>query len=88
MRHAPLLLILSGACALNTVAQSGRRISTSRAATPAAPIQAPLTPEPEVPTTGPAALMSVPERFREREIKSLDKGSFRLADFSRESHCH
>ena len=81
MRHVSLLLILSGACALDTAAQSGRKISTSRADTPAAPIQAPLTPEPEVASTGPATLMSIPERFREREIKSLDKGSFRLSDF-------
>src|SRR4029078_11454347 len=61
--------------------QSGRKISTSRVA-PTAPIQAPLTPEPEPTRESPAAeLISIPERYRDREIKALSKGTFRLSDF-------
>ena len=81
MRNLTLLLILAATSTLNLAVQSGRKISTTRAA-PTAPIQAPLTPEPE-PTSSapPAALLSLPESYREREIKSIDKGSFKLSDF-------
>jgi thiol-disulfide isomerase/thioredoxin len=81
MRSLVLLLILAATSVLTLAVQSGRKISTTRAA-PTAPIQAPLTPEPELPApASPASLMSIPESYREREIKSLEKGSFKLSDF-------
>ena len=81
MRSLVLLLILAATSALTFAVQSGRKISTTRAA-PTAPIQAPLTPEPELPAPASlASLISIPERYREREIKSLDRGSFKLSDF-------
>ena len=81
MRSSVLLLILAATSALTLAVQSGRKISTTRAA-PTAPIQAPLTPEPEPPApASPASLMSIPESYRERDIKSLEKGSFKLSDF-------
>jgi thiol-disulfide isomerase/thioredoxin len=76
-----VLLILGTTSALTLAVQSGRKISTARTA-PTAPIQAPLTPEPEPPVAAsPVSLMSIPESYREREIRSLSKGSFKLSDF-------
>ena len=76
-----LLLVLAVTSSLTLPVQSGRKISTSRVA-PTAPIQAPLTPEPEPTRESPAAeLISIPERYRDREIKALSKGTFRLSDF-------
>ena len=79
----PLLLV--AALAAHAAAQSGRRITT------------PPTPEPQVesltapsvesaPAAGPspsapAEFRALPEGVLRRELQSLDKGSFRLADF-------
>ncbi|MCM3900246.1 MAG: TlpA family protein disulfide reductase [Pyrinomonadaceae bacterium] len=76
-----LLLLLAAASVLNAAAQSGRRATTPRS-TQTAPIQPPLNPEPEFkPAIVPAKLSFLPESFRERQIKALDGGSFRFADF-------
>jgi thiol-disulfide isomerase/thioredoxin len=81
MRRLFLLILLIAAAALNAASQSGRRITTPRSA-PTAPIQPPLNPEPEPrPVTVTSALLFLPESFRERQIKALDSGSFRFADF-------
>ena len=78
------LLILFVALAVNAAAQSGRK-NVRPAAEPAPPIQAPIfsPPPPDLrPTpTEPAALNVVPESLLQRPLKSLDKSSFRLADF-------
>jgi thiol-disulfide isomerase/thioredoxin len=78
-----LLIFLSTAFVVNAIAQSGRRVSTSRPPTPTAPIQAPLNPEPEPPPArvGPAELTFLPDTLLERPIKSLDNTTFRLSDF-------
>lgn len=77
-----LLLLLFAAAALNTASQSGRRVNTPRPPTLTAPIQPPLNPEPEPqPATLPSKLLVLPESFRARQIKTLDSGSFRFADF-------
>lgn len=84
MRRIPLLLFLAVALVVSAASQSGRRIKTPASATPAAPIQPPLTPEPEVARTEPpplTELLSVPESIWEREIKAVDNGNFHLADF-------
>src|SRR6185369_11307552 len=82
MRKLPALFSLALALSVTVFPQSGRRIITPRTA-PSAPIQPPLTPEPESTSTTSTAgpLMSVPESFREREIKGLDNSTFRLSDF-------
>ena len=83
MKRLILILILAVVSALTAVSQSGRRISRS-GSTPVAPIQPPLNPEPEVPTTtaSPATgLFFLPESVLERQIRSLDSNDFRLADF-------
>ena len=78
----PLLLIATFAIAVT--AQSGRRLKGSAAA-PVAPIQPSanslpdIVPRPEVNLSGP--LTFLPLSLREREIKALDAGSFRLDDF-------
>jgi thiol-disulfide isomerase/thioredoxin len=75
----PILLV--AASALNAASQSGRRITTPRS-TPTAPIQPSLNPEPEPqPAIAPSELLFLPESLRERQIKTLDSGSFRFADF-------
>ncbi len=76
-----LLLLVAAASALNVASQSGRRITTPRP-TQTAPIQPPLNPEPELsPPVAPSGLLFLPENLRERQIKSLNSGSFRFADF-------
>ncbi len=75
-----LLFLLVTASALNAASQSGRRIVTP---TPTAPIQPSLNPEPERrPAMRPSPLLLVPESLRDRPIRSLDSGTFRLADFA------
>src|SRR5215210_1613467 len=80
MRISPLILLVL-TVSFSAQAQSGRRKPLG--STPPAPIQAPLTPEPEtkprVELSGP--LLNVPESFREREIRGLDNTSFKLSDF-------
>ena len=82
MQRFPLLLLLVTAMAMDAWPQSGRRISTTAAA-PTAPVQAPLNAEPELPAakTSPGPLVFLPESLLERQIKMLDGGGFRLADF-------
>ncbi len=76
-----LLLLLSAASALNAASQSGRRVTTPRPAQ-TAPIQPPVNPEPELrPAIAPSELLFLPESLRERQIKTIDSGSFRFADF-------
>jgi len=82
MQRLILSLILAIASAAIVESQSGRRIATPASA-PIAPIQPPANPEPELRTTT-TALPELPmltERYREREIKSLDSSTFRLSDF-------
>jgi len=79
-----LLLFLVFASVVSAPAQSGRRVATPRSVA-VAPVQPPLTPEPEPPPAARAAarapLLFLTESFREREISALDSGTFRLADF-------
>ena len=74
-----LLLIFAAACTVYAVPQSGRRIANRTAA----PIQPPANPEPEIPKPkpAPAVLTFLPERVKERRIRTLDNNYFRLADF-------
>ncbi|MCM3874702.1 MAG: TlpA family protein disulfide reductase [Pyrinomonadaceae bacterium] len=79
----PLLLMngLVAASALNAASQSGRRVTSPRP-TQTAPIQPPVNPEPEPqPAVAPLKLLFLPESLRERQIKTLNSGSFRLVDF-------
>lgn len=79
----PLLFL--AVFAANATSQSGRRIirpSTQRDP----PIQAPVwsPPEPESPAAREdtrSELFALPESLLQRPLKSLDEGSFRLADF-------
>lgn len=84
MRKLFLLLLLIAASALNAAAQSGRRITTPRL-TQTAPVQPSLNPEPEPQPpsiiAAPSALLFLPGSLRERQIETLDSGSFRFADF-------
>ena len=81
MKRFLLLLLLAVVMTTSAAPQSGRRI-TNPQPTYTAPIQPPVNPEPPPRTTAaPAPLSFVPESLRERQIKGLQKESFRLADF-------
>ena len=82
MRKFLPLLLLAAACVAYAVPQSGRRINTTRS-TPAAPIQPPLTPEPEIKPSKPEApvLTFLSEDMLERKIRAIQGSSFRLSDF-------
>ena len=82
MKRLLLLLLLAATCATYALPQSGRRVSTPRT-TPAAPIQAPLNPEPELPQpkAPAAALTFLPDKLLERKIRAIDGDGFRLAEF-------
>lgn len=81
MKRLLLFLLIAAACSVYVLPQSGRKIANRTA--PAPPIQPPLNPEPEAPPPRPvpAVLTFLPERVRERPIRSLDNNHFRLADF-------
>jgi thiol-disulfide isomerase/thioredoxin len=81
MRRFPLLFILSIVSALNVAAQSGRRITTPAPTAPAAPIQPPVNPEPEIKSRPLTEVLSLPESAWERTIKAIGSENFRLADF-------
>ena len=79
----PLLLL--AVFVANAAPQSGRRITRSPAQ-PEPPVQAPVwsQPDPAPPTSRAEAgveLAAVPESLLQRPLRSIDKGSFRLADF-------
>jgi thiol-disulfide isomerase/thioredoxin len=81
MRRFPLLFILSIVSVLNVAAQSGRRITTPAPTAPAAPIQPPVNPEPEIKSRPLTEVLSLPESAWERTIKAIGSENFRLADF-------
>jgi thiol-disulfide isomerase/thioredoxin len=80
-----LLLLLFAAAAFNAEPQSGRKIIPRPMQTP--PVQLPANPEPELRSeprpamAPPAKLVFLPETLRAREIRKVDGGSFRFADF-------
>ena len=83
MKRLLLLLLLAVVTGITAAPQSGRRI-TNPQPTYTAPVQPPVNPEPELPprtTAAPGPLAFIPERLRERQIKGIQKGQFRLADF-------
>jgi thiol-disulfide isomerase/thioredoxin len=84
MRRIPLLFVLAALSVINVAPQSGRRINTPASATPPAPVQPPLRPEPEI-KSGPrplTELMILPESIRDRPIKAIGDDNFRLSDFN------
>jgi thiol-disulfide isomerase/thioredoxin len=82
MRKTLLALSLAAACTA-AAAQSGRKPvappSPPAPETPAAPAPEPDAPPQSQPQS--VELQALPESLLARELRSLDKGSFRLADF-------
>ena len=81
MRKLFPILFLAAALAANAAAQSGRRNINPPAPPPEPAIQPPYASQPERLPAAPAELLALPESLLNRQIKSLDKGSFSLADF-------
>lgn len=82
MRKIIPLFSLAAALAVSAAAQSGRRIVNPP--TPVDPVVQPSLgsqPEGALEPPAPAELRALPEDLLNRELMSLDKGSFRLADF-------
>jgi thiol-disulfide isomerase/thioredoxin len=77
------LFLLAVGFAANVVAQSGRRI-TNPPPPPPLPepsAEAPLASRPEGLPSAPSELTVLPQSLLNRQLRSLDNGSFRLADF-------
>ena len=75
------LLIVVAASVVTSHAQSGRRVNNR---VPIAPIQPSINAEPEIkpqPTAAPTEMFFLPGSFRERQIRMIEGGSFRFADF-------
>lgn len=82
MRKTFPLILLIAAFAVNVAAQSGRRITKPPPTQTEPEIQAPPTSEPEESEiAAPTKLAAIPESVLKRRLKSLDNGSFSLADF-------
>src|SRR5207244_13588619 len=78
MRKTFPLCFIALIFAANGAAQSGRRVVNPPP--PREPvIETPAEPRPE--RLPPAELGALPESLLNRELKAIDKGSFRLADF-------
>ena len=81
MKLFSVILFLATISVLYASAQSGRRVVTTRTTT-TAPIQPPLTPEPELPASKTSSTVSellfLPESLREREIKPIGGESTKL----------
>ena len=76
------LVVLVFAIAATTFAQSGRRVA-SPPPPPAPPVvETPTETQPERMSPAMEETGVLPDRLLNRELKSLDKGSFRLSDFS------
>ena len=80
MRKTFPLLLFAAAFAANAAAQSGRRVINPPTPTEPA-MQPPRASQPERLPPTPAELRALPESILNRQIKSLDNGSFSLADF-------
>ena len=80
MKAFPILLF-AGMVAANVTAQSGRRNINPPPAPPV--VESPVYSQPErgrAPSAAPE-LRALPDDLLKRQLKSLDQGSFRLADF-------
>lgn len=75
------LLLLVTIFSASAIAQSGRRVAKPPSPRVEPSIQPPSEPEPSVSSSAPIRLNVLPQSLINRELKSLDKGSFRLADF-------
>jgi thiol-disulfide isomerase/thioredoxin len=77
-----LLIFVAAACALTAASQSGRKVTIPRPPQ-TAPIQPPLNPEPELNVPeAPSSVAFISESLRERQIRGLNSGNFRFADFN------
>src|SRR5437870_5924078 len=81
MRKLIPLILIEVVLAANAAAQSGRRLTN-----PPPPVEpvtsAPTVTQPDYTPVAPTELSALPDSLLNRELKSIDQGSFRLADFS------
>jgi len=81
MRKLIPLILIAVVLAANAAAQSGRRLTN-----PPPPVEpvtsAPTVTQPDYTPVAPTELSDLPDSLLNREFKSIDQGSFRLADFS------
>lgn len=81
MRRALPLVFIAALVAISVAGQSGRKLTNPPPPKPPEPPVEALSSRAGPVVTGPA-LRSVPQGILEREIESIDKSTFRLADFN------
>lgn len=81
MRKVFPLILITFALATDVAAQSGRRIKNPPPPPPPVVPEEPAA-QPDFTPVAPSEMGALPEGLLNRELKSVDKGSFRLADFN------
>ena len=81
MRKTFLMILMGVMFAVSAAAQSGRRGMAPPPTPPPEKLSEPPIVLPERASVAPAELTVLPESVFKRQLKSLDKGSFSLADF-------
>jgi thiol-disulfide isomerase/thioredoxin len=81
MRKTFLMILMGVMFAVSTAAQSGRRGMAPPPTPPPEKLSEPPIVLPERASVAPAELTVLPESVLKRQLQSLDKGSFSLADF-------
>ena len=82
MKKVIPLVVLVIAVTVTAYAQSGRRVASPPPPPPPPVVETPTEAQPERMTPAMDETGALPDRLLNRELKSLDKGSFRLSDFS------
>ena len=82
MRRLSLVIFLSALVVANAAAQSGRRLKNPPPPPPPPPPQESLSNESANAPLAATTTGALPEALMTRQLQSLDKGSFRFADFS------
>src|ERR1700682_3771676 len=81
MRRTFLMILMGVMFAVSAAAQSGRRGMAPPPTPPPEKLSEPPIVLPERASVAPAELTVLPESVLKRQLKSLDKGTFSLADF-------
>lgn len=75
------LLLLATLLSASVTAQSGRRIKTPPPTSTEPVVVAPSVTQPDYQPAAPEEFLILPQSFLNRQLKSLDSGSLRLADY-------
>src|SRR5438045_9023016 len=82
MKKVIPLVVLVIVVTVTASAQSGRRVASPPPPPPPPVVETPTEAQPERMSPAMDETGALPDRLLNRELKSLDKGSYRLSDFS------